>query len=230
VTFLQKSLRQVKEQKITAKTKADILESIKHKTLDETQAHVAKALQITIKESPKVKHQADESVRLEVTLSKAQWEKLKTMRELLSTTLPHGEWDQVLEYVATKVIAQKSKGPSKASNNITVSSNINRASNDSQSSNTLGVQALKPATTVKNQAPAYEKISPNLKRQVLLRDKCCQYKDKNTGKICQSKWNLEVDHIQPLWANGANSLENLRTLCANHNKYLYQRQANIRRV
>jgi len=197
VTFLQKSLRQVKEQKITAETKATILESIKHQTLEETQVHVAKALQITVKDSSKVKHQADESVRLEVTLSKAQWEKIKTMRELLSTTLPNGEWDQVLEYVATKVIAQKSKSP---------------------------------ATAAKNQTHAYKKISQNLKRQVLLRDQCCQYKNKITGKICQSKWNLEVDHIQPLWANGTNSLENLRAICSNHNKYLYQCQANIRWV
>jgi len=208
VTFLQKSLRQVKEQKVTAETKATILESIKHKTLEETQVHVAKALQITVKDSSKVKHQADASVRLEVTLSKAQWEKIKTMRELLSTALPNGEWDQVLEYVATKVIAQKSKGPGHLS------------------SNTPEAQSLKPV----NHTHAYKKISQNLKRQVLLRDQCCQYKDKITGKVCQSKWNLEVDHIQPLWANGTNSLENLRALCSNHNKYLYQRQANIRRV
>jgi len=209
VTFFQKSLRQVKEQKVTAETKATILESIKHKTLEETQVHVAKALQITVKDSSKVKHQADASVRLEVTLSKPQWEKVKTMRELLSTVLPHGEWDQVLEYVATQMIAQKSEAPASAAVTTVKSA---------------------PASIEKNQLVAPKKISPNLKRQVLLRDQCCQYKDKITGKICQSKWNLEVDHIQPLWANGTNSLENLRALCSNHNKYLYQRQASIRRV
>jgi HNH endonuclease len=202
VTCLQKSLRQLKEQKISAQTKAEILASIKHKSLEETQAQVSQALNIEIKEAPKVKHQADESVRLEVTLSKTQWEKMKTMRELLSNTLPTGEWDQVLEYLATKVIEQKRKTPS--------------------------TQSLTPAS--KHQASSSKHLSVKLKQAALLRDRCCQYKDQRSGKLCGSRWRLEVDHIHPLWAEGANTLENLRVLCANHNQELYRRQASIRRV
>jgi len=53
VTFLQKSLRQNKEQKITAEEKATIFEAIKHKTLEESQIHVAKALRSQSKNPPK---------------------------------------------------------------------------------------------------------------------------------------------------------------------------------
>lgn len=181
VTFLQKSLRQAKSQNFSADVKAEIVESMKHKTFAETQVAVCQGLQIEIKDTQKIRHQADESVRLEVTLTKEQWEKMKTMRELLSSTLPSGEWDQVLEYVAGKVIEQKTKGQS-------------------------------------------------LKLQVLQRDQCCQYKDQKTGKVCGSKWNLQVDHLQPRWAQGANELSNLRVLCANHNQEVYRQQAGLRRV
>ena len=181
VTFLQKSLRQVKDKQISLDSKTELLESMKRKTLAETQVEVCKTLDIPLKETPKISHQANESVRLEVTLTKEQWEKIKTMRELLSNTLPSGEGDQVLEYVAGKVIEQKMKGPS-------------------------------------------------LKRQVLQRDGCCQYKDRKSGKMCGSKWNLQVDHIRPRWAGGSNELSNLRAVCANHNQELYRQQAGIRRI
>lgn len=203
VTFLQKSFRRAKERKISTETKAMMLEEIKHKTLAETQVAVSKTLNIEIKESPKVSHQANESVRLEVTLSKEQWKKIKTMRELLSSTLPSGEWDQVLEYVAVRVIEHKTR--------MTKS-----RENENPRKKTTGTET--------------KTLSEANKRQVLRRDQCCQYKDQKTGKVCGSKWNLQVDHIQPRWANGADELSNLRVLCANHNQQIYRQQAGIRRV
>lgn len=70
-----------------------------------------------------------------------------------------------------------------------------------------------------------------IKKKILDRDKKCQYKDPQTGKICGSKYYLEIDHIQPRWDNGNNSQENLRVLCSNHNKYRYKKETyNIMQV
>ena len=79
------------------------------KSVIESQIVVKQKLDIDIKQAPKVKHQKDESVRLKITLSKFQWQKLEKMRELLSNSVPSGTWDQVLEYVSDKVIQQKDK-------------------------------------------------------------------------------------------------------------------------
>lgn len=106
VAFLQKSLRAC-PQKATHREKIQLVEEIKNKSVRETQVVIAQSLNVEVKERPKVSHQADNSVRFEVTLSHAQWEKLQTMREFLSGSLPHGSWDEVLEFVADKVIAQK---------------------------------------------------------------------------------------------------------------------------
>jgi hypothetical protein len=115
VTFLQKTLREVTqqrpEQKPSKEITASLVEKMKNTSVHETQIMVSQALNLEIKESPKVIHQANESVRFEVTLSKEQWQKLQEMRELLSAARPGGQWDQVLEYVADKVIQQKAKAP-----------------------------------------------------------------------------------------------------------------------
>lgn len=214
VTFLQKSLRQAKGQNTAPGFKADLLEEIKYKTLAQTQSTVCRALNIELKASPKVTHQANESVRLEVTLSKEQWLKLQQMREALSNTLPTADWDQVLEYLADKVIEQKTRVPKL------------RAAVRTQTEPREQIQSMEQPTNTSKP----KNLGLSLKRQVLLRDKCCQYRDLKTGKVCGSKWNLEVDHIKPLWAEGTNTIPNLRVLCANHNKEVYRQQANIRRV
>lgn len=58
-----------------------------------------------------------------------------------------------------------------------------------------------------------------LRRRVWARDKgCCSYRDPRTGKICGSRFGLEVDHIEP-WAKGGKTVEsNLRLLCRTHNR------------
>jgi hypothetical protein len=67
------------------------------------------------------------------------------------------------------------------------------------------------------------------RKSVLQRDQCCQSHDPRTGKICGSKFNLQVDHIKPRWAGGTHELENLQILCAAHNRLKYQKEAGIRR-
>lgn len=38
------------------------------------------------------------------------------------------------------------------------------------------------------------------------------------GKRCNSRWDLEIDHIEPFCRGGEHRLDNLRLLCANHNR------------
>jgi hypothetical protein len=169
--------------------------------LAESEQIIAKSLDLAVKTEVRLKHQADESVRLEVTLNKEQWQKLNKMRELLSHQLTHGSWDQVIEYVAERVIASKTK-------------------------------PCKPKTELRN--PDLENQSTQaktsfykLRKQVLQRDQCCQYRDPQTRKLCASRWQLQVDHIQPRWADGKDELTNLRALCAQLNRQIYRWQSGI---
>jgi hypothetical protein len=83
------------------------------------------------------------------------------------------------------------------------------------------------ATRNSSPVPARSAIPVAVQREVFARDKCCQYQYSSTGKCCGSHWQLQVDHIQPLWADGNNDLANLRVLCAKHNRQIYKQQSGL---
>jgi hypothetical protein len=63
-------------------------------------------------------------------------------------------------------------------------------------------------------------------RMAVTHDLGCQWK--TNGQICGSTFQLQRDHIHPLWAGGDSSSENFQPLCGVHNRLRYRKQANIR--
>jgi hypothetical protein len=76
--------------------------------------------------------------------------------------------------------------------------------------------------------PLASQISAVDRRRLLAQQKCCQFVDPRTGKKCQSRWFLQVDHRQPRWAEGSNQIENLQILCSAHNRYKYRQEASTK--
>lgn len=207
VNLIQKAARQSYQEtqsKVSVSTKKELLFELSGKSFSESQILVHKHLDLKIKEQSKEIRQKDESVRLELTLSKQQWEKLNQMRDLLSHSLPNGSWDQLLEYLSDKVIAQKKS----KKNDAKVTKDIRTAQ---QGGNRIHIPKA-------------------IRNYIFERDRCCQFVNEANGKICSSTWQLQVDHIQPVWAGGKDSIENLRLLCANHNRERYREQTNVRQV
>ncbi len=190
-----------------ARMKNKLIQEIKQKSFAESEMIVAKSLDLQPKAGIKLNHQADESVRLEITLTKTQWQKLSQMRDLISHSLPHGSWDQALEYVADKVIASKTK------------TRMPKAT----------IRSTKPELKAKsgNVSPKARASLGKLRKSVLQRDQCCQYRDRETQRLCASTWQLQADHIKPRWAGGKDELANLRALCAKHNQQMYRWQSGI---
>lgn len=235
ISLLQKSVRQVQSEskiKVSTKTKANLVSGLADKSFSQSQILVSQTLDIKLKEPIKASHQKDESVRLEVTLSKEQWQKLIRMRELLSNSLPDGSWDRVLEFVSDKIIAQKqislkrvNKGNMK--NDIFGSKgdcDTDRNKNDVKNiANSNGSQVDGINIDV-NSRSEREYISMAVKREVFNRDRSCQFHDKVSGQKCTSTWQLNLDHIKPVWAGGTNDVANLRVLCGSHNRVIYKQQ------
>ena len=48
----------------------------------------------------------------------------------------------------------------------------------------------------------------------------CQYIDRASKRRCESKTNLQVDHVCPLALGGKTELKNLRMLCPTHNQLM----------
>jgi len=249
-TILQRAIREKnKTNKVTLEQKRKLIEKISDKSSAETQILISKELDIQLKEKPKETHQKDESVRLEITLTKEQWQKLQKARDLASNATQSKDWSVLLEYLSDKLIKQKEGSGLVVSNNERTGSEVNkRKSSEALVNGREGIQSNKKAiqqsvfvdaTVVsgkgnqrKNHSDATmavaEPIPQKIRKSILRRDQCCQYKDPRTHQLCGSRWNLHIDHIQPKWAGGTDCKENLRILCQKHNHHVYRQQAGIK--
>ncbi|MCH2533060.1 MAG: HNH endonuclease [Bdellovibrionales bacterium] len=77
----------------------------------------------------------------------------------------------------------------------------------------------KPCGKLKYRNQRY--IHPTVKNEVWFRDGgCCSYRDPQTKRKCESKFQLEFDHIKPVAIGGDSDINNLRLLCREHNQYM----------
>ena len=216
LTILSQAIRQTTDIKtVDKKKKKKFISELQDKSAKETELLVNQILNIPIKEATKTRCQKDESIRLEITFTKEQWQKLVKARDLLSHSLPDGSWDHFFEHLSELVIQKKDK---------TVLKKPRLGKMDMpEHQSKQRVQKPVDDTTSKSR----EAVPLAAQREVYNRDQCCQYQDKSTGHKCSSTWQLTLDHIQPIWAGGSNKVENLRVLCANHNRKVYRQQARI---
>ncbi|OYZ17813.1 MAG: hypothetical protein B7Y39_14670 [Bdellovibrio sp. 28-41-41] len=204
-------------QKVDGETKENLVNTIAGKDLKQTEVIVSRTLNIPIQEGTKTKHQKDESVRFEITLTKEQWRKFNQARDVLSNSLPNGsDWNNLIEYMCDDVILKKDKA----------------APRKIRASKVFEAKTAKTDLNFDRDQVhlGREAIPKSIQREVFSRDNCCQFQSKITGHKCSSTWNLTLDHIQPVWAGGRNSAENLRVFCASHNAEVYREQTGTRLV
>ena len=63
-------------------------------------------------------------------------------------------------------------------------------------------------------------IPAEVKRLVWARDQGrCSYVNPKTGRRCGSRYMIQMDHIKPFALGGLSTKENMRLLCAGHNRF-----------
>ena len=206
VSLVAQGLRQKEKQgqAYSVTEKRDLLERVKTLDLVATQKILAKELDFEVKNSEKIRPQKDDSTRVELTFTKEQMEKIQRARELLSHSHANANWAEILTAFA-EVIIQK-KDPASVKRTYRKSTSI------------LEVAADQKQTNSRQPIPA------PTRRLIFRLDRSCQWVDKKTGRKCDSLFQLQLDHIKPIWAGGDNSSGNLQILCAGHNHLKYQRE------
>lgn len=205
ISMVQKATREVartKHQKVTREEKALLLKNIASKTVQETQKEISCFFDLPVQEITMQKVQADESVRIELTLDKESYERLQRAQALLSNAVGDKDLVSFINYVSEKIIQQRSsvrQAPRKKSSDL--------------------VPILAKTFSLQMQ-----------KRQAHAKHSACQYKDPLSGKICGSKYFLQVDHIHSKWAGGSNESSNFQILCAAHNRFKYRKEAGVKIV
>ncbi len=202
--------------RISAEIKQGLILQIASKTTAETQKILAESLDLPMQMRDKKRVQQDASVRLEITLSKEQFEKLKASRDELIHVLSQQQkeisWGNVIEVLCERHLQKVEKDLSARSRKVT------------------SIKPSAPRTAQSLPHPITASVTEGVAGSTdieMNKNRCCQFRDAKTGRTCQSTFALQVDHIIPRWAGGLDAPENLQYLCAAHNAYKYRRQAGI---
>jgi hypothetical protein len=199
--------QKVDRKKVDAETKRELLKRIESQSAINTDKSITSFFDLPVQTESKITTQKDESIRLEITIPKDTFEKIQKAQGLVSHAVQSNSLVEFLEYVAVKIIKQK-----------TVAKNEN-------SQVEASAQKERLAANQKNNSSSFTFRN---KKLALNKSPCCQYQDPGTKKVCGSTWFLQVDHRQSRWADGQGNPENAAVLCAEHNKLKYRKEVGVK--
>ncbi|MGZ3771238.1 MAG: HNH endonuclease [Bdellovibrio sp.] len=213
--------------KVSCAQKEELVGIITGKTTQETQKELSLALDVQPKKHDSQRMQQDESIRLEITLTKEQYQKLMTCKDLATASLYQLQKDSslgsVIETLADQYLAKKMRPETETP------TNTNTKNTDTKNVVKLATKTISETERV-IKSRVNKSLTPKIRKAVLSRDLCCQFKDSKTGRQCKSTYSLQVDHKTSRWASGDHSIENLQVLCFYHNQFKYQKESQIRTV
>ncbi|WP_242352836.1 MULTISPECIES: HNH endonuclease [Anaeromyxobacter] len=144
---------------------------------------------------------------LRVTLDRACKEDLETLRSLLSHKVPDGDLAAVLHEAIRCAIEKHGKRKGAVA--------PERKTKEAKQAGTTNAAATKK--TAAKPPAARTTIPAIVRRAVWTRDggRCAWVGP--DGCRCNSRWRLELDHIQPAALGGLSTIDNLRLACRAHN-------------
>ncbi|MGZ3843700.1 MAG: HNH endonuclease, partial [Bdellovibrio sp.] len=201
-------------------------------TTQETQKELSLALDVQPKKHDSQRMQQDESIRLEITLTKEQYQKLMTCKDMAAASLFQNQKDSslgsLIEALADQYLAKKIKPEADVS---FAKAQIQTQAKTTGTKNGVNFTAKTVSETERViKIPVNKTLTPKTRKAVFSRDLCCQFKDHKTSRQCKSTFALQVDHKTSRWAGGDHSVENLQVLCFQHNQLKYQRESKVRTV
>lgn len=196
--LVQKSVEAAQKEsgtKVTKEKKEKLIKAIKKVNNYETKSILASELDLKPQLEERTFPQSNHTVRVELNLTKEQYEKLKLVQSLLSHKIPDQNLASVLDYLMNQEVNKNSF----TKNSMTWSFSVDQKNDE-----------LLPKKT------RYIPIA--VKQELFKRAQgSCEFVGKD-GVRCQSRYRLQVDHFKtPFSQGGTNSIENCKMLCANHN-------------
>ena len=207
-----------------------ILKKLENKSTRETEKIFA-TLNPKIQQGTK-KHDQEvfinaEQVEIRFVANQSLLEKIKHFKMIDSHHNPHPNYEVLLERLLDIAIKFKTKNNLSEINTNKPKPEVEAKANTTVKTNTITkTEAVKEDQYIINPTFSAPKIKTRYiplftKRIVFNRDEAnCSFISKSTGKRCNSRFQLELDHRTPFAKNGDHSVSNLRILCKAHNLYM----------
>ncbi|RYE41781.1 MAG: HNH endonuclease [Sphingobacteriales bacterium] len=199
-----------------------LLEHLEHKSGFQTDKILAEELQLQPQTIQKATPQSNDTVLLQISVSAEAFEKLRKLQDYLSHIDPTKDLgklltrlvDQEVKRIEGKEIVAKTVDGKEVST-ITDERSCLQESEFSDAGSTQSFSAKE----IFNGVRARRHLRITVRRRLMRRaGNCCEHVESHSGVRCTSRFQLQVDHIFPLAKGGKDEEENMRVLCAIHNR------------
>lgn len=205
-TFFKK-VKKHAESNLPPLKKSELLSQLENKSSRETERHLLSLTPEAHLPKEKIKPLTAEHTELKLILNEDQKQRLDQLKLLLSHVNPNMTYQELIDHLCQRTLKQLD--PKLKNNNI--KPNLLKIDN------------------AKSTKPNSRYLLSALKVKIHQRDQgCCSYVSPQTGKKCGSKFQVQVDHIQPYALGGKNEESNLRLLCSAHNRLRAEQTFGIR--
>ena len=179
--------------------KRDLIKQVQGKSGKETEQLLSKTFPEVCNEKEKVRSINNNKVEIKVILDKDSQQKLEDLKKLLSHKNPNMSYGELIAVLAE--LGLNKYDPKRKRNK--------------QNKSTLKKASVQKTTRY---------IPSRIRHHVWMRDQGqCTYICPKIKRKCSSNHLLQIDHIKPFSLGGKNEVDNLRLLCANHNKFTFSR-------
>ncbi|MDG0815921.1 HNH endonuclease [Bdellovibrio svalbardensis] len=187
--------------------KKKVLQAVQNKSSREVEKHLLELNPNNLPIGEKVKQVSDTRVEIRLVIPAELKEKMDQLKLLLSHVHPEMNYQQLIEYLSSKALLQLDPEQTKPRSRATPAPKVK-----------MGVSSKEMGLNSKAERNRY--VPEALRRLIFKRDNsCCSYVDPKSKKRCDSKYQIQIDHIVPFALGGQTTESNLRLLCASHNRW-----------
>lgn len=195
--------------------KRDLLQKIEKQSTRETErillSHSSQPEQAVIE---KVRPVTDSVFELKVSVDSETLAHFERLREVWSHEMPGASFGQILKKMAK--ICREAQDPLMKAKRA-----IERRARRIQAEQVAETAQATPAPEsrrIESKRRTTRYIPATIRHHVYMRDGgTCTFVDPSSGIRCSSRHLLQLDHVEPYGLGGANTVENLRLRCADHN-------------
>jgi hypothetical protein len=182
----------MRETRIETAEKKELFQKLEGLSIRQTEITLFKDAPEIVQTTEKLRQVSDELQELKIILTPEMQQDLEKLKFLLSHSMPGASLTEVLKFAVKESIKKR---------DLSVSSVKQRAT----------------AADGKLQTSERIQLPVSVKREVWRKSQgqCCY---RHEGRRCNSRFQLEVDHIISLANGGTNVISNLQLLCRKHNQ------------